>query len=69
MFKKISNKINKTLPIYFPKSRAYTDKLHLAIWNCGDCKRHKNLRYTLKDIRITLRKNNKPVLVIKKGEL
>ena len=34
MFKKISNKINKTLPIYFPKSRAYTDKLHLAIWNC-----------------------------------
>lgn len=69
MFKKISSKINKTLPIYFPKSRVYTDKLHLAIWNCGDCKRHGNLRYTLKDIRITLRKNNKPVLVIKKGEL
>jgi hypothetical protein len=68
MLEELSIKLNKTLPLYIPKSRRFSDKLHLAIWNCGDCKRHKNLYHTLQDTRITLRKNRRPILVIKKGD-
>ena len=59
--------LNKHLPIYIPQSRRFTDSLHLAIWNCGHCKYHKSLFQTLKDIRITVRKNYQPIFVIKKG--
>lgn len=69
MLEELSIKINKMFPIYIPASRRFSDKLHLAIWNCGDCKRHKNLYHTLQDIRITLRKNHKSILVIKKGDV
>lgn len=69
MLKKLSYKLNRKLPIYIPESRRFTNKLHLAIWNCGDAKRYGNIWHTLQDIRITLRKNNKPILVIKKGEV
>ena len=61
--------INKRLPIYIPPSRRFTDKLQLAIWNCGHCKYRKNLKQTLKDIRITIRKDYKAILVIKKGAI
>lgn len=54
-----------TLPFYFPKKRENTAKLHLAIWNCGT--RPQTFIQKLKDIRITIRKNHKPILVIKKG--
>lgn len=55
------------LPIYLPKKNAHGDKLHLAIWNCGT--RPQTFIQKLKDIRITIRKGNKPILVIKKGSV
>lgn len=55
------------LPFYFPTKRAHGDKLHLAIWNCGT--RPQTFIQKLKDIRITIRKNHKPILVIKKGNV
>jgi hypothetical protein len=54
------------LPIYFPKKRFGTAKLHLAIWNCGT--RPQTFIQKLKDIRITIRKNHKSIIVIKKGD-
>ena len=69
MWDNIALKLNSILPIYIPKSRRFTDKLHIAIWNCGDCKRHKNLWHTLQDIRITIRKKHKVLFVIKKGDV
>ena len=59
--------LEKKLPFYFPKNRAYTDKLHLAIWNCG--MRPQTLLQAFKDIRITIRKNYDPLIVIKKGDV
>jgi hypothetical protein len=55
------------LPFYFPKENAAGKKLHLAIWNCGT--RPQTFIKKLKDIRITIRKNHKPILVIKKGDV
>lgn len=55
------------LPIYFPKKNNGTAKLHLAIWNCGT--RPQSFIQKLKDIRITIRKNHKPIIVIKKGSI
>jgi len=57
---------NETLPIYIPDSRRYTDKLHIAIWNCGT--RPQTLWQAIKDTRITSRKNYEPKIVIKKGD-
>jgi hypothetical protein len=56
------------LPAYIPANRRFSSKLHLAIWCCIDVKNSRNLLKVLKGIRITLRKNDKPILVIKKGE-
>jgi hypothetical protein len=73
--KKITRKMSKDLyysllPLYIPEKRSYTkDKLYLAIWCCVDFKDSYNLRKVLKGIRITLRRNGKPVFVIKKGEI
>ena len=64
---KIANKINKILPLYIPANARFTDRLQLAMWNCGYCKYHNSLWKTLKDIRITIRKNHHPIFVIKKG--
>lgn len=58
---------DETLPIYIPKSRMYTDKLHIAIWNCG--KRPQTLWQAIRDTRITIRKNHEPILTIKKGDV
>lgn len=55
------------LPFYFPKSRMFTEKLHLAIWNCGT--RPQTFLQALKDTRITIRKNHNPLIVIKKGAI
>jgi hypothetical protein len=55
------------LPIYIPRSRRFSGKLHLAIWNCGT--RPQTFWQTVKVTRITLRKNGKPILVIKKGDV
>lgn len=55
------------LPFYFPTKRAHEDKLYLAIWNCGT--KPQTFIQILKDIRITIRKNHKPILVIKKGSI
>ena len=57
--------INNHLPIYIPKNGRFSTRLHLAIWNCGHTT---TIWQTLKDIRITLRKNCKPIWVIKKGD-
>jgi len=59
--------LEKLLPIYIPASRRFSTKLHLAIWNCGT--RPQSLLQALKDIRITIRKNGAPVVVIKKGAI
>jgi hypothetical protein len=57
------------LPNYIPRSRRYSGKIHLAMW-CGiDCRFSSHLWKVLKGIRITLRKNHEPILVIKKGEV
>lgn len=55
------------LPIYIPKSGRFSDKLHLAIWNCG--KRPQIFWQAVRDTRITIRKNGKPIFVIKKGDV
>lgn len=55
------------LPFYFPTKRAHDDKLHLAIWNCET--KPQTFIQKLKDIRITIRENHKPILVIKKGSI
>ena len=57
--------MKEILPIYFPKKNAHSEKLHLAIWNCGTLPQ--TFIQKLKDIRITIRKNHKPILVIKEG--
>lgn len=72
---KIAYWINGKLPIYIrlkdfkrvlgPAPIGYT----LAIWNCADCKRYRNLWYVLQDIRITIRKNGFLWKVIKKGDV
>lgn len=67
--RKIAKKINSMLPIYIPASARFTDRLQIAIWNCGHCKNHKSFIGTLKDIRITIRKNHRPIFVIKKGAI
>jgi hypothetical protein len=64
---KMKKLLEKVLPFYFPKSRMYTEKIHLAIWNCGT--RPQTLLQALKDIRITIRKNHDPLIVIKKGDV
>lgn len=67
LIKRLSLAINHALPIYIPAERRFTEDLHLAIWNCGNLADHRNLWQTLKDIRITLRKDYHPIFVIKKG--
>ena len=52
-------------PFYFPKNRRFTDKLHLTIWNCGT--RPQTIIQKIKDTRITIIKNYKPIFIIKKG--
>lgn len=59
--------LEKALPFYFPKNRAYTEKLHLAIWNCGN--RPQTLLQALKDIRITIMRDYSSIIVIKKGDV
>lgn len=61
---KLSRKINSFLPIYLPR---YNSKYQLAIWNCGI--QPSGLWQTLKDIRITIRVNGRPILIIKKGSV
>lgn len=68
----LKNKIQQfvfedNMPIYIPKDRRFSDKLHLAIWNCG--MRPQTFIQAFKDTRITIRKNNNPILVIKKGDV
>ena len=70
--RKIARCINSTLPIYFSfnkfkmtisPQKGYT----LAIWNCGD--NRNNLRTTLRDIRITIRKDGLLYKTIKMGAI
>lgn len=58
---------DKMLPIYIPKSARFTDRLHLAIWNGG--KRPQTFFQAIKDVRITIRKDYNPIIVIKKGAI
>jgi len=55
------------LPIYIPKNARFTDKLHIAIWNCGT--RPQTFLQKIKDTRITIRKNGEPIFVIKRGDV
>lgn len=64
---KIHKKLESVLPFYFPASRKYTEKLHLAVWNCGT--RPQTLRQALKTTRITIRNNYYPIIVLKKGDV
>jgi hypothetical protein len=57
------------LPLYLPVNRRFTKGLQIAIWCCIDCRKCDNLLEVIKGTRITLRKNYKPILVIKKGEI
>lgn len=66
---KIARCINRALPMYIPWKDYRTIRRYrwcLAIWNCG---RRKSLVGTLKDIRITIRKDGNPVFVIKRGHV
>lgn len=65
--KKIALAINRFLPVYIPAGRRFTSKMHLAIWNCGWSADGRVLWRTLKNIRITIRKDCRPIIVIKKG--
>lgn len=56
---------DKILPIYIPKSARFTDRLHVAIWNCGT--RPQTFFQAIKDVRITIRKDGEPIFVVKKG--
>lgn len=58
---------DKALPIYIPASRRFSDKLHLAIWNCGT--RPQTFWRAICDTRITIRKGHGPIFVIKKGSV
>jgi hypothetical protein len=55
------------LPIYFPKKGRFSNKLHIAIWNCG--MQPQSFLKSIKDTRITIRKNYNPIFVIKKGDV
>ena len=65
----LSTWIYRKLPVYIPNNREYSLKLHIAIWCCIDCKKSNNLWEVIKGTRITIRKNAKPIFVIKKGEV
>nr|DAN89892.1 MAG TPA: hypothetical protein [Caudoviricetes sp.] len=68
--KKLSRWLYYSLfPVYIPGNRRFSCKLHLAIWCCIDCRKSGNLWEVIKGTRITLRKDNHPVCVIKKGEI
>jgi hypothetical protein len=68
--KKLSNWIYyKLLPIYIPRERAHTERLHFAVWCCIDCKKSGNLLDVMRGMRITVRKNHRPKLVVKRGEI
>ncbi len=45
------------------------DTITLAIWNCGYIADRRSLWKTLRDIRITLRKNGRVIWEIKKGAI
>lgn len=46
-----------------------SDHITLAIWDCGRRFRKRTLWDKFKDIRITIRRNNKPIIVLKKGNI
>lgn len=53
--KKLSRWLYRFLPVYLPRRRAYSPKLHLAIWCCIDCKKSSKLWEVLKGTRIKYR--------------
>lgn len=63
---KITTRYQDILPIYIPKNRRFKSELHIAIWNCG--KYPQTFKQALLDTRITIRKNHRPIIVIKKGD-
>lgn len=67
----LAMRINRWLPLYWPhiKGNRHISKYewYLAIWNCGYAKYHRDFWLTLRDIRITIRKNGSAKLVLKKG--
>lgn len=72
-YSRITRAVNRFLPFYLelPTLRRVLSPwdggngtLYFAAWNCGDAR---TLRSTLRDIRITIRKNAQPVIVLKKG--
>ena len=66
---RVARYINRRLPMYIPWSGCRTIRRYrwcLAIWNCG---RRKSLVGTIKDIRITVRKDGFPVFVLKRGHV
>lgn len=59
----------KLLPIYIPKSRRFSSKIHIAIWNCMNANKSNSLLEVIKGTRITIRGKHEPIFVIKKGEI
>jgi len=75
-YSRIARAINRFLPFYLElptlKRVLYpwdggNGTLYFAAWNCGNCADARTLRGTLRDMRITIRKNAQPVVVLKKG--
>ena len=58
---------DKILPVYIPRNRIFSPELHLAIWSTPTmpC----SWLDILKSMRITIRKDHKPIYIIKKGEI
>lgn len=55
----------KSMPLYIPRKRAYSEGYCLAVWNLGLGRQ--NLWDLIRNTRITIRKDGKPVYVVKKG--
>lgn len=67
----LAMRINRFLPLYWPHRSGCRNinkyKWYLAVWNCGDAKYNRDFWLTLRDIRITVRKEGNVKLVLKKG--
>ena len=62
-----------SLPFYFDLKKfervlGPTENYTLAIWDCGYRFKGRKWYHTLRDVRITIRTNQKLIYVIKKGD-
>ncbi|KAA6340126.1 hypothetical protein EZS27_011990 [termite gut metagenome] len=68
LFRKIRVEIFEFgMPLYIPRTKAYSGGYCLAIVNFG--KRPQTLCKAIKDTRIAIRKNGKDIIIIKSGNV